>query len=142
MNACQGCHVAESRPPTSWKKARMFKQLKQMRETTAALPSLLASAHSLQDAAQAYQQGAPAGRASTALGADDPRLAPVAGVDLATYARTVKLAVSSGRPATVVAVEFGLTADVWAAAASGWPARMTGDMALALEYGNLYASLA
>lgn len=118
----------------------MFKQIRQLRETTAALPAVLANAHALQDAAHSYQRQA-VGAGSARLSPDDPRLVPVAGVDLASYARTVKAAVTSGRPAIDVAAEQGVPAEVWAEASAGWSLRMHGDMALAVEYGTIYSSV-
>ena len=119
----------------------MFKQLRQLRETTATLPSVIASAHALKDAAQSYQQQA-GNVASARLSPDDARLSPVAGIDLASYARTVKAAVTAGRPAVDVAAEQGVSAEVWAEASAGWAQRMHGDMALAVEYGTIYSSVA
>ncbi|MER7009138.1 hypothetical protein ABT297_39685 [Dactylosporangium sp. NPDC000555] len=64
--------------------------------------------------------------------ADDPRLAPIAGVDLAMYARASKTAAQEGLTTAGVmtkAQSFGIAADVWQRAATGWPARMRGGMA-------------
>ena len=116
----------------------MFKQLKALRETTAALPAMVTEAYALRDAANAYQTAA-LPQATTAISVKDPRLAAIAGIDLPTYARVVKLAVSSGRPADDVALELGL-GEGWTEAAAGWPARMHGDMSLAVQYGQLYTS--
>jgi len=117
----------------------MFKQLRQIRETTAALPGVIAGAQALKTAAESYQQQSVATAGPVRLSADDARLAPISGIDLTTYARTVKRAVSVGRPAVDVAAELGVTADVWADVVAGWSQRMQGDMALAVEYGTIYS---
>ncbi|RZS79474.1 hypothetical protein EV189_3828 [Motilibacter rhizosphaerae] len=117
----------------------MFKQLKALRETTAAVPGMLQDAAALRDAAQHYQASA-AAPTSSGLASGDARLAPIAGIDLATYARISKLSMTTGQPADAVAEQQGFGADAWTAAATGWVARMRGDMGLAVQYGNLYAS--
>jgi hypothetical protein len=119
----------------------MFKQLRQLRETTAALPGVIAGAQALKTAAETYQQQAVTTAGPVQLSTDDPRLVPVSGIDLTTYARTVKTAVSAGRPAVEVAAELGVTPDEWADVVAGWSQRMQGDMALAVEYGTIYSSV-
>lgn len=118
----------------------MFQQFKQLRETTAALPGMMAEVGALRGAAENYAGQASVAAPAAGIPADDPRLAPIAGIDLATYAGVVKASVQAGRPAETVAVERGLDGDSWLAAAAAWPARMTGDLALAVQYGNLYAA--
>ena len=119
----------------------MFQQIKQLRETTAALPGVIAQAGELRTAALAYQQTSRPVAAS-GLAADDPRLAPIAGVDLASYARVVKASTAGGEPAALVAAQLGIDEAAWLAAAAGWPARMTGDMVLARQYGTIYQGVA
>jgi hypothetical protein len=70
----------------------------------------------------------------------DPRLQPIAGVDLDAYAqveaalmaREVRASDHPGRAA--VAAEHGLAEATWSAASSGWQARIQGDAALAQTY--------
>ncbi|BEP13055.1 hypothetical protein acdb102_13660 [Acidothermaceae bacterium B102] len=119
----------------------MFQQIKQLRETTAALPGVIAQAGELRNAALAYQQNSRQ-LATPGLSADDPRLAPIAGVDLASYARVVKVSTARGEHASVVAGQLGIDEASWLAAAAGWPLRMNGDMALAVEYGTVYQGVA
>ena len=119
----------------------MFKQLKQLRETTAALPGVIADANALRASAWSYQAAASPQQAQ-GISTSDPRMTPIASVDLPTYAWIVKTAVNSGRPVDDVAAKHGVSMADWQQAASGWPTRMHGDMTLAVYYGQLYGSVA
>jgi hypothetical protein len=136
----------------------LFKQLKDLRNVAAQAPDMIAQAQQTSAAAQAYAAqtqaaygmtgytaanafGAPV---ATGIAADDPRLAPIAGVDLAMYARISKAASQEGLNAdglVAKAQSFGITADAWQQAATGWPARMRGDTQLAVHYGNVFGQV-
>ncbi|GAA3289703.1 hypothetical protein Dvina_37065 [Dactylosporangium vinaceum] len=134
----------------------LFKQFKDMRNVVAAAPDMIAQAQQTSAAAQAYAAqaqasygmpagygfapGAPAG----GIAAGDPRLAPIAGVDLTMYARISKAASQEGLNAdglVLKAQSYGVSAQAWQEAATGWPARMRGDMQLAVHYGNLFGQV-
>lgn len=136
----------------------LFKQMKDLRNVAAAAPDMVAQAQQTAAAAQAYaaQSQAAYGMAgygaanafgapvATGIAADDPRLAPIAGVDLAMYARVSKAASQEGLAADGVvakAQSFGIAAEAWQEAATGWPARMRGDTQLAVHYGNLFGQV-
>jgi hypothetical protein len=75
----------------------------------------------------------------------DPRLGPIAGVDLVTYVRVVKGAVAGDlRTDAVVAwaESLGVTYEAWQQAGREWPLRMRGDQNLARHYGTLYSQVA
>jgi len=75
----------------------------------------------------------------------DPRLAPIAGVDLVTYARVVKAAVTGNLRAEALLVRahsLGVAQGSWQQAGLEWPARMRTDRGLAAHYGALYSQVA
>lgn len=127
----------------------IFKQFKDMANVVAAAPEMIDQARQMQANAQSYnaaaQQAAGIGYASgSTIAQDDPRLAPIAGVDLPTYVRVVKAATVAGLGADGLvarAEAMGVPAEAWQQAATGWPARMRGDTALAVHYGTLYAQV-
>ena len=136
----------------------LFKQFKDMRNVVAAAPGMVAQAQQTSAAAQAYaaqqqaaygMQGYGAANAygapvATGIAADDPRLAPIAGVDLAMYARISKAASQEGLNVDgliLKAQSFGIPAEAWNEAATGWPTRMRGDTQLAVHYGNLFGQV-
>jgi hypothetical protein len=75
----------------------------------------------------------------------DPRLGPIAGVDLVTYVRVVKGAVTGDLRADAVvawAQSLGVTYEAWQQAGREWPLRMRSDQSLARYYGTLYSEVA
>jgi len=75
----------------------------------------------------------------------DPRLAPIAGVDLVTYARVVKTAIAGNLRAEALvarAQSMGVADGSWQLAGLEWPARMRADRGLAAHYGALYGQVA
>lgn len=122
-----------------------LKQFKNMANVVAATPQLLEQAQLMQAQAQTY--GLAAQQASTSAAAidpADPRLAPIAGVDLATYARVIKTTVSGNLGAEAIearAGSLGVTPEAWRQAGAGWPARMRDDIGLAVHYGTLYGQV-
>jgi hypothetical protein len=73
--------------------------------------------------------------------ADDPRIAPVAGVSLVQYAVAAKAIGWSTDEAfsARVLTALGLTPEAWKAAMDGWTPRLLDDMPVATLYGQLYA---
>ena len=74
----------------------------------------------------------------------DP-LAPIAGVDLLTYARVVKGAVVGELRADAIvawAESLGVTSEAWQQAGREWPRRMRGNQRLAEQYGTIYGQVA
>jgi hypothetical protein len=141
----------------------LFKQMKDLRNVAAQAPGMVAQAQQTSAAAQAYAAQAQAAQsfygqsmqgysAANAFGApvntgitpDDPRLAPIAGVDLTMYARISKAASQEGLNADQLVLKaqtFGISAEAWNEAATGWPVRMRGDTQLAVHYGNLFGQV-
>ncbi|GAA2364299.1 hypothetical protein [Dactylosporangium salmoneum] len=136
----------------------LFKQMKDLRNVAAQAPDMVAQAQQTAAAAQAYAAQAQAAYGmngysaanafgapvATGIAADDPRLAPIAGVDLVTYARISKAASQEGLNADGVAARaqsFGVSADAWQEAVTGWPARMRGDTQLAVHFGNVFGQV-
>jgi len=128
----------------------IFKQLKDARNVMAAAPGMIAQAQQMSATAQAYaaaqQQAYGIGPGGQAIGVPDgdPRLAPIAGVDLPLYCRISKAAATQGldRAGLIAkAATYGVDAASWTEAAAGWPARMHGDTQLAVHYGNLYQTV-
>ncbi|GAA2626529.1 hypothetical protein GCM10010399_67550 [Dactylosporangium fulvum] len=136
----------------------LFKQMKDLKNVVAQAPGMVAQAQQTSAAAQAYaaqQQaayGATGYTAANAFGApvatgitpDDPRLAPIAGVDLTMYARISKAASQEGLDVNgllLKAQSFGVSAEAWQEAAAGWPVRMRGDTQLAVHYGNIFGQV-
>ncbi|MET7394807.1 hypothetical protein ABZS66_15095 [Dactylosporangium sp. NPDC005572] len=136
----------------------LFKQMKDLKNLTAQAPGMVAQAQQTAAAAQAYaaQQQAAYGATgytaanafgapvNTGIAADDPRLAPIAGVDLVMYARISKAASQEGLNVDgllLKAQSFGVSAEAWQEAAAGWPLRMRGDTQLAVHYGNVFGQV-
>jgi hypothetical protein len=128
----------------------LFKQMNDLREVVGQAPAMLTQAQRLAAAAQAQAQTVAArsaygsagyGSAAARIALDDPRLAPIAGVDITLFARLSKLAATERLDEAGIrlrAVAFGISADAWDQATGGWQARMKGDMALAVHFANIY----
>jgi hypothetical protein len=126
----------------------LFKQMNDLRAVVAQAPAMVTQAQQLAAAAQAQAEALAATPAYGTAGSprgpialDDPRLAPIAGVDITLYARLSKLAATDRLDEAGMrlrAVAFGISADAWDQANRGWQARMKGDMALAVHFGNVY----
>lgn len=127
----------------------MFKQIKTMKETFHQVPEMVeqsqklaAQAQQLQAAQMAAAQAQMAGLGTAPGGAVDPTLlVPIAGISLERYA---ELARSIGeRKLDQAGVESfvklqGHSPEDWQAAYDGWNARFKGNMALSVQFGNLY----
>jgi hypothetical protein len=75
--------------------------------------------------------------------ADDPRIAPVAGVSLVQYA-VAAYAIGWSTDEALIARVLGALAigrDAWQAAMDGWTPRLLDDMPVATLYGQLYAQV-
>ena len=136
----------------------LLKQMKDMRATLAEAPAMVAQAQELAAAAQANAQAAQSYAYPTAagygsavgsgagagIGLDDPRLVPIAGVDITLYARLSKVAATERLDEAGLrlrAVAYGVTATAWDEATAGWQARMKGDTALAVHFGAIYTQV-
>lgn len=126
----------------------LFKQMKDMKATVAAAPGLIAQGQQLAANAAVMQQ-AYAGQLQQAMvyqqAAAQPltaeTLAPINGVDLATYAWVGKRLAGVGydqSQAPAFAAQKGIAAADWAAAADGWCARMNAVPALGAEFRRHY----
>ena len=131
----------------------LFKQIKDMRAMVHAAPGLIDSANGM--AAQARAQQA-AGGTMTAANANgmvhamnaaqygEPSaeaLAPIAGVDLPTYARIVKGIAAVGNDQAqlpTIAAANGIAPHDWQAAQAGWGARIQADRAVGSRFNQLY----
>jgi hypothetical protein len=124
----------------------LFKQVKDMRATLHEAPQLVEQAQAVAaaqaaTAAQASSAGATVTAVNASLDPADPRLAPIAGVDIVTYARIAKTAAKEGLDEAGMrlrAAAFGVPASPWDEAAAGWASRMRGDTALAVHYATMY----
>ena len=78
------------------------------------------------------------------LRADDPRLAPVAGLTLPAYAVAAKAIFWATDDAALVArvtAALGFTPADWEAAIAGWTDRIKDDVVIATMYGQLFAQV-
>lgn len=118
----------------------LFKNLKDMKAMAAAAPGLIESAQQL--GAQAQAQGHVDAANLAAYGEPAAEaLEPIAGVDLATYARVVKGIAAFGYDADrlpEVAETHGIAAADWATAQAGWGERIQADRALGARFNVLY----
>jgi hypothetical protein len=130
----------------------LFQQMKDLKGVVAVAPQMVAEAQQLQAAAAAQYgvvgggaaYGAPATGMPTAtpIAADDPRLAPIDGLSIETYARISKAAAAGLDRPSLLAYAAGLGVDeqTWDSASHAWTERMRGDMPLAVHFGNLYTA--
>ncbi|HST80854.1 MAG TPA: hypothetical protein VLL08_03820 [Kineosporiaceae bacterium] len=122
-----------------------LKQFKDLKNVMAVAPELLGQAQQVQANAQSYGMAAQqAATSAPAIDPADPRLAPIAGVDLVTYARVIKSTVNGNLGAEAVgarAQSLGVTPEAWQQAGVGWPARMRDDIGLAVHYGTVYGQV-
>lgn len=130
----------------------LFQQMKDLKNVVAIAPEMVAEAQQLQAAAAAQYgvvaggsaYGAPAMGMPTAtpIDAADPRLAPIEGMSIETYARISKAAAAGlERPSLLAyAAGLGVSEQAWDVASHAWTERMRGDMPLAVHFGNLYTA--
>lgn len=130
----------------------LFQQMKDLKNVVAIAPEMVAEAQQLQAAAAAQYgvvvggsaYGAPAMGmpTATAIDAADPRLAPIEGMSIETYARISKAAAAGlERPSLLAyAAGLGVSEQTWDVASHAWTERMRGDMPLAVHFGNLYTA--
>jgi hypothetical protein len=128
----------------------IFKQFKDLNKGLAAAPGLIEQAQQLGASAQAMQQAnaAHAAQAAQAMAfqqqvaqpVNADLLAPIAGVDLPTYAWVVKQIAPLGYDQSLLpgfAAQRGIGAQQWQQAMDGWGARIN-DPALAREFRRHY----
>ena len=141
----------------------LFTQLGQMKDLITAAPALIDSANQLAASAQVQAaQAAPftaTGGVPGTIGSHaavdlanrtahgEPSAAmlePIAGVDLAAYARVSKGIAAFGYDTTrlpEVARGLGIAPADWEAASLGWAARIQADRAVGSRFNELYAAL-
>jgi hypothetical protein len=130
----------------------LFQQMKDLKNIVAVAPEMVAEAQQLQ-AVTAAQYGVAAGSSAygapatgmptaTPIDATDPRLAPIDGMSIETYARISKAAAAGlDRPSLLAyAAGLGISEHTWDLASHAWTERMRGDMPLAVHFGNLYTA--
>jgi hypothetical protein len=104
------------------------------------------SGSSMHGAQRLYAEQMRALAARAAVGPDDPRLEPIAGVPLDQYAAISKAAATRGvDTAGLVRLALGrgvASEAAWREAQQGWNARMRGDFQLATHFGHLYQAAA
>jgi hypothetical protein len=129
----------------------LFKQMKDMRQTVAATPGMIAQAQEMATQAQqmAVAQQAAAMQAAAQAGATPlhatpaggPDFEPIAGVSLELYAEISKgLADYSydQSKAVEVAASRGVSPANWQQAVDGWNARMVANPTVAQRFNQLY----
>jgi hypothetical protein len=125
-----------------------MQQMKDLKTTVAAAPAMIqqsqelaANAQQMQMAYAAQAQQAAQFQAAAAQPLPATALAPIDGVDLATYAWVSKQVAHAGYDQTVApaaAAQKGIAAAQWQAAAEGWAARMTTVPGLGTEFRRLF----
>jgi hypothetical protein len=134
----------------------LFKQMKDMKDMVAAAPDMIAQAQQMGQSAQGMQanlmaqQQAVMGQAvahqqaaAGNLAAQAGNLEPIAGVDLATYAKVVKAIAPLGYDQSLlpgIAASHGIGGADWQTAHDGWNARIQGDPAVARAFSDAYRS--
>jgi hypothetical protein len=127
----------------------LFKQMKDMKETVAAAPDMIANAQALGASAQAMgaaqqaqaQQAMAAQQAAVAAAATGPDFEPISGVSLDLYAdisRDLASVNYDQSQAPGLALARGVTGDRWQAALDGWNARIQANPAVAQRFNALY----
>jgi hypothetical protein len=145
----------------------LFTQLGQMKDLITAAPALIDSANQLAASAQTQAAMSATVMTGTTGAAGFPgtigsqaavdhanlvahgepssaMLEPIAGVDLAAYARVSKGIAAFGYDTArlpEVARGLGIAADAWEAASLGWGARIQADRAVGSRFNQLYAAL-
>ena len=127
----------------------LFKQMKDMKETVAAAPDMIANAQALGASAQAMgaaqqaqaAQAMAAQQAAVAGPATGPDFEPIAEVSLELYAdisRDLATVNYDQSQAPGLALARGVTSDRWQAALDGWNARIQANPAVAQRFNALY----
>lgn len=129
----------------------LFKNIKDMKQTVKDAPGMVAQAQQMAASAQAMQaaqmaqaqQAAAMAPTGATMGGvlSEADLAPIAGVDLATYAQICKAIVPLNYDQSALpglAAARGIDAASWQAAVDGWSARMTANPAVGTEFRRHY----
>lgn len=121
-----------------------LKQMKDLKATVAAAPTMIqqgqemaANAQAMQAAYAGQMQQAVAYQQAAAQPLSDAALAPINGVDLATYSWVSKQVANAGYDQALApsfAAQKGISAGDWQLAVEGWAARMTAEPALGREF--------
>jgi hypothetical protein len=131
----------------------LFKQMKDLKETVAAAPSMVEEAQKLAANAQAMaaqQQAAAAAmmaqqQAAAAGPVTGPDFEPVAGVSLELYAEIAKGLAAYNydqSKAPLIAGEKGISAEAWQTAGDTWNERIKANPAVAQRFNALYTGRA
>jgi hypothetical protein len=131
----------------------LFKQMKDMKETVAAAPDMIANAQALgasaQQMAAAQQaqadQAMAAQQAAATAAATGPDFEPIAGVSLDLYAdisRDLATVNYDQTRAPGLALSRGVTGDRWQEALDGWNGRIQANPAVAQRFNALYTGRA
>jgi hypothetical protein len=131
----------------------LFKQMKDMKESVAAAPDMIANAQALgasaQEMAAAQQaqaaQTMAAQQAAAATAAVGPDFDPIAGVSLNLYAdisRDLSSVNYDQAQAPGLALARGVTGDRWQEALDGWNGRIQANPAVARQFNALYTGRA
>lgn len=125
-----------------------MQQMKDLKATVAAAPTMIDQSQQLAANAQAMQaayatQMAQATQYHAGMASPLPAeaLEPILGVDLPTYAWVSKQVAHAGydqSAAVGAAAQRGITSDQWRSAAEGWAARMQAVPALGTEFRRHY----
>jgi hypothetical protein len=134
-----------------------FKQTKQAKDAIGAMPEMMQQAQQMAASAQqmtaqgmaqqqAVMQQAMAHQAAAAgqLAPQAGGLDPIAGVDLATYARIVKAIAPHNYDQSLlpgIAASHGIDGARWQQAHDGWNARIQGDPAVARAFSDAYRAI-
>ena len=131
----------------------LFKQMKDMKETVAAAPDMIANAQALGASAQQMaaaqqaqaQQAMVAQQTAVAAAATGPDFEPIAGVSLDLYAdisRDLATVNYDQSQAPGLALSRGVTGDRWQQALDGWNARIQANPTVAQRFNQLYTGRA
>ncbi len=131
----------------------LFKQMKDMKETVAAAPDMIANAQALGASAQAMGQAQQAQaaemmaaqQAAATAAAVGPDFEPIAEVSLELYAqisRDLATVNYDQSQAPGLALSRGVTSDRWQTALDGWNGRIQANPAVAQRFNALYTGRA
>ena len=127
----------------------LFKQMKDLKNVTAAAPDMIRQAQQMSAQAQqyaaaqqtAYQQAQTQQQASLASQAGESDFEPISGVSIETYVAVSKgLAAYGYDPAKApeVAASMGIDGASWQQASEGWNARMRANPGVAQRFNTIY----
>jgi hypothetical protein len=124
----------------------IFKQMKDMKATVAATPSIIDQANRLAEQSRqpaATQQAAAQPQQTAAAAAEGPDFEPIAGVSLELYVEISKGLAAFNydqSKATDVAASKGVLEPDWTAAVDGWNARLRSNSSVGRRFNSLYTA--